>query len=142
MMRIQTLLFAFFFMCLGFHANAQCDKTAAACESLLGKNFLSDGQQYRALLNGTEAAEFRNVFYGGNTYRIACGSGQSTGNLQVRMYDAERNVLYDSADFGNPAVWDFKFKSTVNCTLEATLLPNSNGESSSGCAVLLIGFSK
>ena len=139
-MQHTKILFTLFLLSFCISTYGQCDKTAAACEVLLGKQFLSDGQEYRALLNGNETAEFRNTFYGGNTYRIICGSGPSTGHLQVRIYDQARNVLYNSGDFSHPASWDFKFTGTLNCTIEAQLIPSADGQAPSGCAVLLIGF--
>jgi len=119
-------------------ANAQCDTIANACARHLTAQFISDGQQYRALLlNPEETAEFHATFYGGTTYRIAACSGLSDGNLVFTVYDSERNPLFTNADYKNAPYWDFKIVSTLDCIIEARLKGENQG---SGCAVILIGF--
>lgn len=145
-MKKAILKFAFvFFAVIAVHsASAQCDTIAkvSAGKYLSGKStFMSDGQEYRALLIDNEVAEFNTAFYGGSTYRIVAWSGFTEGNLVFRIFDAEHHLLFTNADYKNSAYWDFKFKSTVNCTIEAQLVPASAGTgSASGCAVVLIGF--
>lgn len=118
-------------------ANAQCDTIATLCSKHISKDFISDGQQYRALLLGEETSEFHATFFGGSTYRIAGCSGLSDGNLIFRLFDEERNLLYSNSDFKNSSFWDFQVNSTLNCIIEAQLDPTMLN---SGCAVLLIGF--
>jgi len=118
-------------------AAAQCDSIASLCAKNVTANYISDGQSYRALLNGDEVAEFQAVFYGGSTYRIAGCSGFTEGNLVFTIYDEEHNRLFTSSDHKNTPYWDFKFGSTVNCIIEAKL--NTNNVKS-GCATLVIGF--
>ena len=130
-----------FFLFLSLGSFAQCDTTASICGRVMGDKFISDGQEYRALLISTEVAEFRNIFYGGSTYRLVAGSGAAAASIVIRILDKDRNILYNSADFNNPQYWDFKFNSTLNCTIEAQLAaPPGGGKPASGCAVLLIGF--
>lgn len=117
--------------------SAQCDSIASICAKNVTANYISDGQSYRALLNGDEVAEFRATFYGGSTYRIAGCSGFTDGNLIFSIYDEDHNRLFTSSDHKNTPYWDFKFTSTVDCTIEAKL--NSNNVKS-GCAALVIGF--
>lgn len=117
---------------------AQCDTIANACAKHLTNQFISDGQQYRALLlNPDETAEFHATFYGGTTYRIAACSGLTDGNLIFSVYDSERNLLFTNADYKTAPYWDFKIISTLDCIIEARLKGDNQG---SGCAVILIGF--
>ena len=47
------------------------DTVASQCAKNLENIFISDGQQYRALLmNADETAEFRTTLYGGTVYRL------------------------------------------------------------------------
>jgi hypothetical protein len=117
--------------------SAQCDSIASICSKNITAKYISDGQSYRALLNGEEVAEFKATFYGGSTYRIAACSGFTAGNLIFSIYDEDQNLLYSSSDYKNAPYWDFKFASTVDCTIEAKL--NSNNLKS-GCAAMVIGF--
>jgi hypothetical protein len=116
---------------------AQCDTTADMCAKHMVSGFISDGQNYRALLLNQEVAEFHATFFGGSVYRIAACSGQSDGNLLFNIFDKERNLLFSNAEYKNAPYWDFKFDNTIDCIIEAQL---SSSNAASGCAVLLMGF--
>jgi hypothetical protein len=136
---IQSITILIFI--LGFIAKteAQEDITLSLCDNYIKMPYVSDGQQYRALLNEDEVAEFRVTFYGGSSYRIASCSGKKDGQLIFTLYDKERNVLFSNRDYQNSPYWDFKFKGTVDCIIEAQLAPNAP---KSGFAILQIGFEK
>ncbi len=119
------------------NANAQCDTIASLCGKHLQSGYISDGQQYRALLINDEVSEFHTTFYGGSTYRIAACSGLTDGNLIFSVYDNERNLLFTNKDHSNSAYWDLKITSTINCIIEAHL---DTEKVASGCCVLLVGF--
>ncbi|MFQ5334856.1 MAG: hypothetical protein ACE5DN_02160, partial [Flavobacteriales bacterium] len=68
-----------------FRADAQCDTIAGFCSKHITTDYISDGQQYRALLLHDEVAEFHATFYGGSTYRIAACTGTTDGNLIFRL---------------------------------------------------------
>lgn len=134
-LRFSAFVALFLFCSLG--AFAQCDTIANSCNKHLNNGFISDGQEYRALLLDQEVAEFSTTFYGGSTYRIAACSGMSDGNLVFNLYDRERNLLFSNSEYKNSPYWDFKIESTIDCIIEAKLGSSNTG---SGCAVLLIGF--
>jgi hypothetical protein len=118
---------------------AQCDTIANICAKHIISTFISDGQQYRALLlNSEETAEFHTTFFGETTYRIAACSGTSDGNLVFNIYDQDRHLLFTNRNQKNAPYWDFKVKSSLETTIEAQLDVNKNP--GSGCAVILIGF--
>ena len=121
-----------------FQLKAQCDTIANSCAKHLAKEYLSDGQEYRALLlNNDETAEFHTTFYGGTIYRVVACSGKGDGNLIFSVFDGERNLLFTNSDYKNAPFWDFKINSTLDCIIEARLGGENQG---SGCAVVLIGF--
>lgn len=116
-----------------------CDTIASICAKHITSAFVSDGQQYRALLlNSDEYAEFRTTFFGKTIYRVAACSGTSDGNLIFNIYDQDRNLIFTNRHHQNSPYWDFKVKSTVDAVIEAQIDPKKN--SGSGCAVILIGF--
>lgn len=117
--------------------NAQADTLLNFCSQHLPHPYISDGQQYKTLLNGDEIAEFNVTFYKGSTYRIVACSGLTDGNLLFSLWDKNRNLLFSNAEHRNTPYWDFKFTSTVDCFIEAQLDPNGP---SSGFAIILIGF--
>jgi hypothetical protein len=141
-MKKIAILFALFFglMLTAGSATAQCDSIASACAKRnIDPSFISDGQQYRALLvNSDETAEFHVTFYGGTLYRLAACSGMTDGNLIFTIYDSQHNQLFTNSQYQNAPYWDFSVKNTVDCIINAQLNPTTN--SGSGCAVVLIGF--
>jgi hypothetical protein len=115
------------------------DTVANACAKHLEHQFISDGQQYKALLMNTdEVAEFHTTLYGGSVYRIAACSGLSDGNLEFSIYDSEKNLLFSNKDYKNASYWDFKISNSLDCIIEAKL--SGQGGQTSGRAVILIGF--
>ena len=118
-----------------FNCQAQCDTIASVCAKHIVSPYISDGQQYRALLLADQTAEFHATFFGGGTYRIAACTGLKDGNLIFSVFDEDRNLIFSNKDFKNSPYWDFKVTSTMDVILEATL-----GGAQSGCAVVLIGF--
>ena len=126
------------FLTFSTNSFAQCDTIASLCSKHIGNQFISDGQQYRAMLiSSEETAEFHTTFYGGSTYRIAACSGLKDGNLVFSVFDSEHNQLYTNIEYKNAPYWDFKITSTIDCIIEAKLDAANQG---SGCAVILIGF--
>jgi hypothetical protein len=117
---------------------AQVDKTIKMCDNYIIPPFVSDGQEYRALLKNDELAEFNVTFYGGSTYRIAACSGTTEGNLVFSVYDKDRNLIFTNRDFQNSPYWDFKIKNTINLVIEAELIGTTANQS--GFAFLQIGF--
>jgi len=140
-MRTKTIRTLMAFLILGMsqigNAWAQCDTIAKICSEHVTADFISDGQSYRALLNGDQVAEFRATFYGGSTYRIAGCSGFTDGNLIFELYDEDHNRLFASNEYKNTPYWDFEFTSTIDCTIEARL---NTVNVKSGCATMVIGF--
>lgn len=127
------------FVCLviSTKVNAQCDSIANICAKNFTTEYLSDGQEYRALLFEDQTAEFHLTLYGGSVYRFSACSGMENGNLKFRLLDQEMNELFSNADYSIAPYWDFE----VNSTLDVIVEGNLNLEKvNSGCAVLLVGF--
>ena len=116
---------------------AQCDTIASICKKNISKQFLSDGQEYRALLIEEETAEFHLTLYGESFYRFAACSGLSQSNLIFTVYDKDRNELFSNKPYSIAPYWDFKVTNTLDVLIEANL---NLDKLSSGCAVLLVGF--
>jgi len=116
----------------------QEDITLSICSKYIKPPYVSDGQVYKALITGDEIAEFHVTFYGGTTYRIVIASGNREGNVVFSLYDKERNLIFTNRDHKYTPYWDFKFTSTVDCIIEAELLPTAR--IGSGILTMLIGF--
>ncbi len=134
---LRYTLFAAFFVSFANQANAQCDTIATVCNENFTREYLSDGQEYRALLFDDQTSEFHLTLYGQSIYRFAACSGITNGNLIFRVYDEERNEIFNSSDHGNAPYWDFNVNSTLDIIVEGNL---NLDKVESGCAVLLVGF--
>tara|TARA_B100000795_G_C22549983_1_gene342136 strand:+ start:241 stop:660 length:420 start_codon:yes stop_codon:yes gene_type:complete len=121
-----------------YQAKAQCDTIANYChKNNFTVDYVSDGQNYRALLFGDQEAEFETTFFGGVTYRIGACTGFSQGNLIFTVKDLYNNTLFDSMEQQNASYWDFNVENTVTLKISAKL---DALEAPSGCATILIGF--
>ncbi len=116
---------------------SQLDSLEKSCASLIKYPFISDGQDYRALVLNGETAEFYYTFYGGAVYRIVACSSINGKPPVFRIYDSNRKLLFSSEYYNNPKYWDFKFTSTIEGIIEAELPPT---DAPSGIIILLIGF--
>ncbi len=119
------------------YAQLNLDSLEKSCSSLIQYPFISDGQQYRALVIDGETAEFYYTFYGGAVYRIVACSTAGDKAPTFRIYDSNHKLIYSSDYYNNPRYWDFKFTSTIEATIEAELPPS---DVPSGIIILFIGF--
>jgi len=133
---MKKIFFLISFLLIFIISNAQLDSIVKFCTAYLKYPFISDGQQYRAILNNGEVAEFKFMFYGGSTYRIVAASNPQKSSAIFRVYDKKHNLLFSSLDYKEVTYWDFKFNSTVDCIIEAQLPENRQ----SGFIILLVGF--
>jgi hypothetical protein len=132
------ILFSILFV-LHSGLNAQNSGNANGCEQYFPTSYISDGQQYMSLLTGEDAAEFKILFFENTEYRISACSSTPDVELEYKVYDKERNLLFSSQDQGNSPYWNFKFKHTMECFIEAKI---AEGGPQSGIALLMIGFKK
>ncbi len=131
-----VFVFAFF----SKEANGQIDSLLQSCSDLIRHPYILDGQQYRAFLEKDEKAEFKVTFFGGNTYRIvACEPLDKDKQIVFRLLDSKRRQLFSNTEHGKINYWDFEFKSTVECIIEAKF---DSPHVQSGVAILLIGFKR
>lgn len=133
---IKYLTTLLFMVVIGY-TFAQPAVVEQRCTELFENSFVSDGQQYRALLNGEEIAEFHATFYENNMYRIVACGARNNQTIVFTVYDSNRNLIYSNKDFNNTPFWDLYFTSTTDCIIEARIDTNVT---TSGIAFLFIGF--
>lgn len=133
-MRYLLLIPLFLLASIGF---AQPTGILERCQNYFEDKYISDGQQYRALLAGEEVAEFHATFYEENRYRLVVCGAKDNQTIIFNVYDKKRNLLYSNKDYDNAPFWDLYFSSTTDCIIEARLDTNIQ---QSGIVYLLIGF--
>lgn len=116
--------------------NAQ-DELNVRCEKYLDKPFVSDGQQYRAIIDTLKNAKFKVIFYGNTTYRVICCSDSKDGKIVYNLYDSQKNLLFTNKKHYYTPYWNFQFKETTYCTIEVQKEAFENNKSE---VMLIIGF--
>lgn len=87
-------------------------------------SFISDAQDYRALLSANEGATFITTFFSGNKYRI-CACTDVGGPLSFTVTDHKGNVLFTNKDYENAPYWDLEFPVTIECKINVSLPPET-----------------
>jgi hypothetical protein len=122
--------------------SAQCNSfTKKKCMPAL-LPYIHNGQLNSTTLFAGETAELMMTFYSGQNYRVMACAQPNLGNVQFRLMDANRKLVYDNKDHELSPFWDFNVSSTQQFIIEI-IVPQSdtpNDISQSGCVSLLIGF--
>lgn len=94
------------------------DNSLEQCELLMSDGYISDGQDYKAKLNKNNRARFHTIFYGENRYCLVACCNIEEYPLIMKVYDSERNVLFDNTRHGYSPKWHLEFTSTLSCIVE------------------------
>lgn len=138
-LRIITLLFLF--ASLGLNASGQCKGFAKkSCLPELG-GYTHDGNYHAAVLVEGEEAELYKTFYADMEYRVAICGADNLPNVEFRVLDANKNVLYSSKD-SKSKTWDFRLQSSQQLKLVVKVTNfNAPGDTpASGCVSIMFGF--
>ena len=141
--RIISIL-AFFLIATSFNVNAQCKAFAKkVCLPELGA-YVHDGNYHAAIPVEGEEAELYKTFYSDMEYRVSIAGEDKLPNIEFRILDANKNILYSNKDKdGNFAkTWDFKLQSSQQLKLIVKVSSfNKPGDTpASGCVAIMFGF--
>src|SRR6056297_3516567 len=81
------------------------------CASLMSEGYVSDAQTYRARLNKNNRARFHTIFYADNRYCLIACSNIADQPLIMKVYDSERNLLFDNTRHAYTPKWHLDFAS-------------------------------
>jgi hypothetical protein len=123
------------FLPLGMNLHAQCEKVAERCEGQL-LDYLSDGQYYRAQVNGTQEATIKITLYEGFRYRIVSCNDRPGAKVRYRVLDGRKTMVFETMGAQDGDAWDFELEATDNFTIKASI-PNNVGL---GCLVFEVGY--
>lgn len=124
------------------NTQAQCKSFARkVCLPELG-TYTHDGNYHAAVLVEGEEAELYKTFYSDMDYRIAICGEEKLPNIEFRILDANKNVLYSNKDANYARTWDFKLQSSQQLKLVIKVNSfNKPGETpASGCVSIMFGF--
>ena len=143
-MRINRIIpiLALFIVAATVNVDAQCKAFAKkVCLPELGP-YVHDGNYHAAVLVEGEEAELYKTFYSDMDYRVAICGEDKLPNVEFKVLDANKNVLYSNKDANFARTWDFKLQSSQQLKLIVKVSSfNAPGDSpASGCVSIMFGF--
>ena len=123
-------------------ANAQCKGFAKKICKVELTPFIHDGNYHAAILSVGEEAELYKTFYSDTDYRISVCGSDDLPDIEFRIIDSDRNVLYTNASNEYSRVWDFRLQASQQLKIFVKV-PNTEGmpdDILSGCVAIMFGF--
>ncbi|HEX2974756.1 MAG TPA: hypothetical protein VHO68_02370 [Bacteroidales bacterium] len=105
-------------------------------------NYTHDGNYHAAILVEGEEAELYKTFYSDMDYRVAICGEDKIPQIEFKILDANKNVLYSNKEHNYSRTWDFKLESSQQLKLVVKVSTfNQAGEiPASGCVAIMFGF--
>lgn len=129
-------------LCIYQFTNAQCDALGNECAPNIDPYICTEYNN--VVISEGQVAEFVTTFYAGEKYKIVTCGRDGLGNVNFKLLNTDRTVLFDNTTKNNAPIWEFEFNSTNNYIIQAELSTNTQKGSTSsdrkGCIVILIGF--
>jgi hypothetical protein len=122
--------------------NAQCKSFAKKICKVELDPYIHDGNYHAAILTEGEEAELYKTFYSDTEYRIAICGSDALPNVEFRIIDASKNVLYSNKDHNFSRTWDFKLQASQQLKILVKVHPSGKNveEVVSGCVAIMFGF--
>jgi hypothetical protein len=144
MKRVFQIVIIFLALLLGTSsaANAQCKSFAKKICKVELTPFIHDGNYHAAILTEGEEAELYKTFYSDTEYRIAVCGSDALPNVEFKVIDEKKNVLYTNKDHNFARYWDFKLESSQMLKIIVKVHPSGKNaeEVVSGCVAIMFGF--
>ena len=143
MKRILYLItITFVLVLVPLNANAQCKGFAKKICRMELVPYIHDGNYHAAILTEGEEAELYKTFYSGQEYRIAICGSDNLPEIEFKIMDANKNVLYSNKDHDYTRTWDFILESSQQLKI-AVFVPlggDNSEEPESGCVAIMFGL--
>lgn len=110
-----------FLLVLFFSIHSYGQNNKACEEELLGKSFISDGQDHQVLVRNSKPTRLNTVFYPQFKYRLVICCDNKQLPVEFKLMDAKGTVHYTNANKDYIRIWDFQFASVMNAVLELKL---------------------
>ena len=124
------------------NVDAQCKAFAKkVCLPELA-SYTHDGNYHAAVLVEGEEAELYKTFYSDMDYRVAICGEDKLPNIEFRIVDANKNVLFSNKEHNYAKTWDFKLQASQQLKLIVKVSSfNQPGDTpASGCVSIMFGF--
>jgi hypothetical protein len=131
-----------FLTLLPLSVNAQCKGFAKKICKVELAPYIHDGNYHAAILTIGEEAELYKTFYSDTDYRIAVCGSTNLPDIEFRVIDSDRNVLYSNRDKEYSMTWDFRLDASQQLKIFVKV-PTAEGlpeDITSGCVAIMFGF--
>ena len=128
---------------------ASVNSTYAQCKSFTKKHcisklapFVYNGQLNSAVLTQGDVADLMLTFYPDQDYRVFVCSSDAFENVEFRLYDSNKKLIYTNKDNDYLPYWDFSSSQTVQLILRVIIPEKAKNQIAvkSGCVSILVGF--
>lgn len=132
-----------------FVAIFSASQTYAQCKSFTKKHCLSsltpfvyNGQLNSAILTQGDRADLMLTFYPDQDYRVLVCYDDAFGNVEFRLYNADKQLIYTNKDNDYLSYWDFSTNETMQLILRVIIPEKTEDQIAvkSGCVSILVGF--
>ena len=122
-------------------AEAQCKAFAKKVGLPLLSSYTHDGNYHAAVLVEGEEAEIYKTFYSDMDYKMAICGDENLPNVEFRVLDSNRNIIYSNKDNKYSKTWDFKLQASQQLKIVIKVLPTEKSTTpASGCVTIMFGF--
>lgn len=106
------------------------------------KPFVYNGQLNSANLAEGDVAELMLTFYAGQDYRLLICSQEVLGNVEFKLFDTNKNLIFSNRDHDYINYWDFTSNTTQQLIVRVKVpkLEDSGEIKQSGYVSILVGF--
>jgi hypothetical protein len=142
MKRIFQLAAIAIFGIIPIGVNAQCKGFAKKICKVELAPYIHDGNYHAAILTVGEEAELYKTFYSATDYRIAVCGTDDLSDIEFRIIDADRNVLYTNKSKNYSRIWDFRLEASQQLKI-TIIVPPGDGlpeNIQQGCVAIMFGF--
>jgi hypothetical protein len=104
--------------------------------------YTHDGNYHAAVLVEGEEAELYKTFYSDMEYRVAILGESKLPNVEFKVIDEDKNVIYSNKENNYAKTWDFKLENSKQLKLIVKVASfNKPGDvPANGCVAIMFGF--
>ena len=139
---LATLFIASVAFIFSANISAQCKGFAKKICKLELIPYIHDGNYNAAILTEGEEAELYKTFFSDQEYRLSVCGSENLDEIEFKVVDANRKILYNNKDHDMATSWDFKLESSQQLKI-VVKVPVKEGEKmdiESGCVAIMFGF--
>ena len=138
---LLPFVFVSLFLGASLTSQAQCKTfTKTHCLPSL-KPYIYNGQLNSAILAEGDVAELLLTFHKGEKYRIYVCNQKILGDVQFKVFDTQKNLLFDKSRHTKQPYWDFVSNATQQLIIRIVVpKQGSHDVLKEGCVTILMGF--